>query len=150
MHNCKIIRSSLTDLALDEIQPQLKTQLLAELKDCSACHEEFASIRNALRVSRQALRSTLPAESFWSGYHDRLINRIENYAPLTPRVPWRSRIWLAVRKLSTASVRVPVPVGAAALVLLLGALSFFAWHSRRPVIAPPALLDDDPQDPNQS
>ena len=58
MHNCKIIRSSLTDLALDEIQPQLKTQLLAELKDCSACQEEFASIRNALRVSRQALRST--------------------------------------------------------------------------------------------
>ena len=140
MHNCKIIRSSLTDLALDEIQPQLKNQLLAELEGCSACREEYASIRDALRVSGQALSLTLPAESFWSGYHGRLVDRIENNSPSRPRPSWGSRVWLGVQKISTTSVRVPVPVAAAASVLLFGALGFFAWHSRRPVNAAPAQI----------
>ena len=140
MHNCKIIRSSLTDLALDEIQPQLKNQLLAELEGCSACQEEYASIRDALRASGQALSLTLPAESFWSGYHGRLVNRIENYSPARPRLSWGLRVGLGMQKLSTTSVRVPVPVAAAALVLLMGALSFFAWQSRRPVNTAPAQI----------
>jgi hypothetical protein len=140
MHNCKIIRSSLTDLALDEIQPQLKNQLHAELEGCSACQEEYASIKDALRVSGQALGLTLPAESFWSGYHSRLVDRIENYSPARLRLSWGLRMWLGIQKLSTTSVRVPVPVATAALVLLFGALSFFAWQSRRPVTAPPSQI----------
>jgi len=82
----------------------------------------------------------LPAESFWSGYHGRLVNRIENYPPSRPRLSWGSRVLLGVQKISTASVRVPVPVAAAASLLLIGALSFFAWHSRTPVNAPPAQI----------
>ena len=140
MHNCKLIRSSLTDLALDEIQPQLKNQLLAELEGCSACQEEYASIRDALRVSGQALSLTLPAESFWSGYHNRLVNRIENYSPTRPRLSWGLRAWLGMQKLSTTSVRVPLPVATAALLLLFGALCLFAWQSRRRVTAPPAQI----------
>lgn len=139
MHNCKTTRSSLTELAMDEIQPLLRNQLLAELRECPACHEEYAAIQSALRTSGQALRSTVPAEEFWSGYHARLVDRIENYAPAVPqaRLFWGSALFLKMRKVATASVRVPVPVAAAVLVLLLGVSTFFVWQSRRPSSSAP-------------
>jgi anti-sigma factor RsiW len=139
MHNCKATRSSLTDLAMDEVQPLLKEQLLTELQDCPACQEEYAAIRNVLRLSSQGLRSTLPAEEFWPGYHARLVDRIENHSASEqqPRFVWGSRLWLGVRKLATTSVRVPVPVAAAALVLLLAVSTFVAWPARRLVVPAP-------------
>lgn len=142
MHNCKTTRSSLTDLAMDEVQPLLKKQLLAELNECPACHEEYAGIRNVLRASSQALRSTAPAEEFWSGYHNRLVNRIENHSPAVgqPQLFWVSALWREMRTVVTASVRVPVPVAAAAVVLLLGVSTFVStfivWQSRQRIATP--------------
>lgn len=145
MHNCKSTRNSLTDLALSEIEPGQKGQLLAELKECAACSDEYASIRDALRVSGQALRATLPAESFWAGYHDRLVNRLENHsyvAPVPAELSVLARLWLGLRVVATSSVRVPVPVAAAALLLLLAVGTLFAWNSRRqaPLTPPPSVI----------
>ena len=72
MHNCRLTRNGLIDLALDEMPSAEAKQLLAELDDCSACREEYATLRNTWRVSGQALRSALPTENFWPGYHARL------------------------------------------------------------------------------
>jgi len=147
MHNCKTTRSSLTDLAMDEpamdgVEPLLKKRLLAELNECPACQEEYAAIRNVLRASSQALRSTAPAEEFWSGYHARLVNRIENHSPAVgqPQLFWVSAWWREIRRVATASVRMPVPVAAAAVVLLLGVSTFvstfIAWQSRQGIATP--------------
>jgi anti-sigma factor RsiW len=129
MHNCKSTRNTLTDLALDEVQPDQKQQLLAELEDCAPCREEYVSIRETLRVSGQALSSTLPPAEFWTGYHARLVNRLENQpADVSPAVssqklqPWQS-LW----RMATASVRIPVPLVAAMLLLLFGVGTSLAW-----------------------
>lgn len=140
MHNCKLTRSSLIELALDELQPAQKEQLLAELQDCAACHEEYTTLRNTLRVSGQALRSALPAESFWSGYHARLSEQIEkssdqHSSSVQPaQLSGASRLWDGLWQIATTSVRIPFPV-AAALILLIGISTFFAVRSRGQVNA---------------
>lgn len=134
MHNCKATRNRLIEQALDET---LSSQgaLLAELEPCPACREEFASLRSVLRVADQAMESALPAEGFWSDYHERLRQHLESASESD--VPSRSRhpqtetglqTWL--RKLVTASVPVPVPL-AAVLVVLFGLSLLFAMNSRR-------------------
>jgi len=148
MHNCKSTRKSLTDLALNEIQPGQKEQLLTELKQCAACREEYASIREALSISEQTLLSTLPAESFWAGYHDRLVDRLENHSTYVAPAGFSrmAQLWLRVRKMATASVRVPVPIAAAVLLLLFSVGILFAWNSRRepkpvlPSTQPPSVI----------
>jgi hypothetical protein len=140
MHNCKSTRRNLIDLLLNENTGPKSTQVLAELNECEACQVEYAALRSTLHVSNQALRSTLPTEDFWPGYHSRLqtklfaseLQRIEDVEPL----PLHSQAWLALRAILTTSVRVPVPA-ALGLILLLGA-SFFLVRAHTRVNASPA------------
>jgi hypothetical protein len=144
MHNCKATRNSFVELALDDVSPVESAQLLAELKDCRECQEEFATIKSTLRTSGQALQSALPAEGFWPGYHARLRTALVDFEvsggateragrPRSQTLPRSqgvgARFWFEVRRLLTTSVRVPAPV-AAALVLLFGTSVFFAVQSR--------------------
>ena len=156
MHNCRLTRNGLVDLALDEMPPAEAEQLLAELNCCSSCREEYATLRNTWRVSGQALQSALPPENFWPGYHSRLQGKLiqhlqqangkasSSLQPVQQSLdsPLWLRIWIAVvtqtvslrsigRKLATTSVRVPVPV-ALALMFLFG-ISLFAVRARGPV-----------------
>ena len=144
MHNCKLTRRSFIDLALDEVSPASSLQLPAELKDCQACQDEYAALRSTLHVSNQALRSVLPGEEFWSGYHTRLqskllaapqqVNAGEEHS--LPHLSLSSQLWLALRAMATTSLRVPLPA-ALALMLLVGA-SFLVLRSRRPANVTPA------------
>jgi hypothetical protein len=133
MHNCKLTRDGLIELALDDLSPATSARLRAELKDSQPCQEEFATIRSTLRTSRQALQSALPAEDFWPGYHARLeaalatgLARQGETSLPDARFSSGSRAWLA-RGLLTSSVRVPAPLFAA-LLLLFGTSVFFALH----------------------
>ena len=129
MHNCKLTRSSLIDLALGEINPVTAEQLQAELIDCPGCHEEYASLRSTLRVSKQALRAAVPGEEFWPGYRTRLHAKLQASAdaqvesagrqPALAATSLSSQIWLALKTLATTSVRIPVPA-ALALMLVFG------------------------------
>lgn len=140
MHNCKLTRRDFVDLALDEIPGARAKQLLAELNDCEACQVEYAALRSTLHVSNQALRSSLPDEEFWRGYHSRLHSRlltsdaqqIENAEPLS------LHLWLALKRALTTSVRVPIPA-ALALMLLIG-VSFFVLQTRAQVNRAPAAI----------
>jgi hypothetical protein len=141
MHNCKSTRRNLIDLLLNENTGAKSTQVLAELNECEACQVEYAALRSTLHVSNQALRSTLPAEDFWPGYHSRLqtklsasaLQRIEKEEPL----PLRSQAWFALRTILTTSVRVPVPA-ALGLILLLGASVFLVRAHTRVNASPSA------------
>jgi anti-sigma factor RsiW len=143
MHNCKSTRNSLIELALDDVSPAESARLLAELKDCRECQEEFGTIKSTLRMSGQALHAALPAEGFWNGYHARLQTALGEVnvsdaatrqtgclrSQLTRSQQQDSRVWLALRSALTTSVRVPAPL-AAALVLVFAASVFFAVYPR--------------------
>ena len=137
MHNCKLTRDILIDFALDEASPEQTGELPAELNDCAACHAEYATLKNTLRVSQQALRSALPAEEFWPGYHARLQHKLIQHLQDNKRgssvaqplpLAFSSRLWNELRRMATTSVRVPVPVGLA--ILLLAGFFFVSWRSR--------------------
>lgn len=140
MHNCKATRKNLIDLSFDEITGAKSTQLLAELDECEACQVEYAALRSTLHVSNQALRSTLPAEDFWPGYHSRLHAKLfaseaQSLEAVVP-LPLLSRAWFALRTILMTSVRVPVPA-ALGLIFLFGA-SFFLARAHNQVNAGPA------------
>jgi anti-sigma factor RsiW len=130
MHNCRLTKNRLLDLTLDEVAPAEAKQLLEELDDCHRCREEYATLRNTLRVSVQALRSTLPTEEFWPGYHARLQVKLRHdlSAVQSVRLSLSSRIWPGLRKMATTSVRVPVPAALAMMLLVM--IFFFALRSR--------------------
>src|SRR5256885_270925 len=138
MHNCKANRETLIALALNP--PDRTQSAAAELETCATCREEYAALRNALRIADQAKQSALPAGNFWSGYHARLRQRLEagsqSEVP-SPALEKRPRRRLA--NLFTISVRVPVPL-AAALLLFLVASFAFALNSRRPITTPPPMV----------
>jgi len=125
MHNCKTTKIDLIELALDEKQLEQNQGLRLELAQCAGCREEYASLRNALRIVDQTMQSASPPETFWSGYHARLRQRLElasdSIVPLHS-APRRKSPLASLQRLVTASVQLPVPI-AAALVLLV-ALSF--------------------------
>lgn len=131
MHNCKSTQSLLIDHVLGETPTTQASELLADLDQCPACQAEFASLRNTLRVSRQALQSAAPAEEFWPGYHTRLKEKLaqqqgasEQAAIVSERnLPLGSRVLNGLRWFATASVRLPAPVAIAAL-LVVGFLSY--------------------------
>jgi anti-sigma factor RsiW len=124
MHKCKTSETTLTELALNEVSPGERKRLLAELQDCPNCREEYSSIERALRATGDALRSFSPPESFWSGYHARLEQRLaSNAANINPHPTLSAR----VRQLFSTSVRLPVPV-AAALVVGFVAIVFLALN----------------------
>ncbi len=138
MHNCKLTRDVLIDFALGEVSPAQTSELLAELNDCVACQAEYATLKNTLRISQQALRSALPAEEFWPGYHARLQGKLiqhlqEDNNPASAsvqsvRLSFSSRLWIGLRKMATTSVRVPVP--AALAMMLLAGILFFSLRAR--------------------
>lgn len=149
MHNCKLTKNVLIDLALGEMSPAQTSELLAELNDCAACQVEYATLRDTLRVSQQALRTALPAEEFWPGYHARLQGKLVQHlqedierasSTVQPmRLSISFQLWVGLRKMATTSVRVPVPA-ALAMMLLVG-IFFFALRSRGQAnVTPSAIL----------
>jgi anti-sigma factor RsiW len=130
MHNCRLTRNALVDYALGEMPAAQTTELLAELKSCPSCQAEYSSVRNTLQVSERALRSALPTEDFWAGYHARLQSKLEQHlaaaeaastGPAELSLP--SRFVRGLGTFATTSIRVPAPA-ALALMLIAGVLLF--------------------------
>ncbi len=133
MHHCKATRKRLIEAAMNRPSSDQSGSLLAEIERCPACREEFASLRNVLRVADQAMESTLPEESFWPGYHARLRQSLERGSPVPSRSGRDTGALVGLRsllqRLANASVRVPVPV-AAILIVFFGLTIVFATHAR--------------------
>lgn len=140
MHNCKANRETLIALALNE--PDQTQPLPAELEACAACREEYAALRNVLRVADQAKQTALPAESFWPGYHHRLRQSLaagSNSGTSSLAFANRTSLGSLLKNFVMASVRLPVPV-AAALLVFLGVSVVFALNARRSVSATPPIV----------
>ncbi|HEU5238229.1 MAG TPA: hypothetical protein VFU37_13925 [Pyrinomonadaceae bacterium] len=139
MHNCKATKTILIELAAGDTN-----QLSGELENCSACREEFAALRNALRAADTAIDLAQPAEAFWPGYHERLRQRLQNSPPTSGWLPPRFSMLHWFRQVLTTSIRVPVPVALAFVVLLVFSI-FFAIQTRRAsgagsILTPPPII----------
>lgn len=122
MHNCKTTRERLTELLLDGVDPRVV--LSKDLRACAECREEFGELSDTLRVTTRLIETATPPESYWPGYHARLKDKLR--AAQQPRVvPGQYTSPSLPRRLFTASIRVPVPVGVAA-VLLIGLAFVFS------------------------
>ena len=127
MHNCKTTRERLTELLLDGVDP--RAVLATDLRECAECREECGELSETLRFTTRLIETATPPESYWPGYHARLKERLR--AAQQPRVepgqyqpvaqPVTRQSWLG--RLLFASIRVPVPVGLA-LLLIFGFLFF--------------------------
>ena len=135
MHNCKETKRTLIEMAMAQ-----RLTLPAELQNCDTCRQEYASLRNALRVTDQAMRARMPEENFWPDYEAELRQRLEhaNAGPLPlPAMPGIS-ILARARTLLTGSIRIPVPL-AAVLLVLAGLSVAFAFQSRAAKQAPAVI-----------
>jgi TonB family protein len=60
------------DLLFDEVEGGGREALLEEVLRCAACAGRYRSMAETLRVFDEAAETSLPAESFWDGYEERL------------------------------------------------------------------------------
>lgn len=143
MHNCKRIREALIEMAVSKAPSDQNGLLWAELERCDTCREEYESVRNALRATDQAMQSALPAENFWPDYHARLRQRLEGASKSRlAQQPSRDGVAVRLRKFVTASVRVPVPLAASVVVLLIFSVLFtiYSRTALRVVPGPPSVI----------
>jgi xanthosine utilization system XapX-like protein len=129
MHNCKTTREQLTELLLDG--PDLPAPLPAELRECVECRQEFRALRQTLRLTTQLIETATPPNNYWPGYHARLREKLQ--AAQHPRIePGRSKSQPWLVRFFVSSIRIPVPVGLALLVIL----GFLIFKSRVPPVEP--------------
>lgn len=121
MHNCKTTRERITELLLDGADPRLA--LTAELRECAECRAEFLAVKETLQLTTQLIDTPTPPDSYWPGYHARLKERLQaaQQPHVVPGQLVAARPSL-LRRLFTTSIRVPVPVGLA--LVLMSALAF--------------------------
>src|SRR5215211_1684375 len=70
MHNCRETKEGLAEMVLDGVDCG------AELNECAECSTEFAALNATLRMTRRVSEAAAPAESYWSGYHARLRDKL--------------------------------------------------------------------------
>jgi len=130
MHNCKTTKEHITELLLNGAQTQP-----AELLECIECSSEFESLKETLRISRRQIEAAVPGETYWNGYHARLRNRLVESGNVHSSNSQKGSAGTWLRRMITASIRVPVPVGAALLMAFALSLIFFSRRSVK--VSPP-------------
>src|SRR5215211_7597576 len=124
MHNCKETTEHITELLLDGADPRLS--LSPELRECAGCRAEFHALKETLQLTTRFIDAATPPDNYWPGYHARLKEKL--HAAQQPRVEpggyqgHRHQSWLL--RFFRSSIRVPVPVGLA-LLLVFGAAFVF-------------------------
>ena len=132
MHDCRKTREDLTDLVFNEADAARELQLLEELERCAGCRYEYRSMLDALKKFDEAAPAILPPDDYWTAYHASLTERLDHAVHAHAPSVWR-RLW-------TSSFSVPLPVAAAA-ALLIAATTLVAVRSlmfrTTPAPAPP-------------
>ena len=75
-HDCTATEESLVELLFGEVEGGAKEALLEEVVRCERCAARYRSMTETLRVFDEAAETSLPAESFWDGYEERLRRRM--------------------------------------------------------------------------
>lgn len=161
MHDCRRTQEDLLDLVFDETGAATRRSALAEVEACAACAAEYRSLATTLDLCDEATAAVAPRESYWPQYHAALARRLLDEGrdadtsaaarvPVLPAaaLPLRVPVW---RRMLTASVRVPAPLAACAVLLLVAAsvlsLALVTAPAPEPVIvtAPASMVESAPQ-----
>ena len=141
MHNCRETKEQITELVLDGADRRPDEHLLAELRACPGCRAEFNALNGTLRVTTRLRETAAPAESYWTGYHARLRQKVEDLAEESRAKAQRreekpgfsfARLW--------ARTAVPVPVPLIILVALAVLGIFAMLAARQPITQSPLIV----------
>lgn len=137
MHDCRQTQDNLIDLIFDEADAALTPRLLREVEACAACRAQYRSLTETLAICDEATAAAAPRETYWPQYHQALHRRLLDAARDVPatsieNVPLWSRLF-------TARIRVPAPLAAAAVVLLVASSGLALTLMLRPVPEPVVL-----------
>ena len=75
-HDCQTTEESLVELLFGEVEGGARESLLEEVVRCERCAARYRGMAETLRVFDEAAETSLPAESFWDGYEERLRRRM--------------------------------------------------------------------------
>src|ERR687893_440178 len=75
-HDCQATEESLVELLFGEAEGGAREALLEEVVRCERCAARYRAMAETLRVFDEAAETSLPAESFWDGYEERLRRRM--------------------------------------------------------------------------
>lgn len=140
MHNCCKTRERIIELLLDDTD-QPRDLLVADLHACRDCSAEFDSLNATLRITSRLKETGAPSESYWTSYHAKLRGKIVYAADGQHRGGHRGQPLRSIfGTLLRSSIRVPVPVAAAALIVCLVLLSVSLRKSDQPVAQTPAVV----------
>ena len=140
MHNCTETKERLIELVLDG-----RSAETSELNACAECRAEFDALNMTLRMTSRLSETAAPAESYWSGYHARLREKLvtapnPSHAEKQRRKEKLGPLFETMRICVRTQVRVPLPLAFAVIVACL-ALGVFAFRrAEQPVAQPPLLV----------
>ena len=138
MHNCTETKERLIELVLDG-------RSTADLNACAECHTEFEALNMTLRMTSRLSETAAPAESYWSGYHARLRQKLATAPnPSHAETPRRKEklgpLFETMRLCVRTTVRVPLPLAAAVIITCLALGVFAIRRAEKPVAQPPLLV----------
>jgi len=142
MHNCTETKERLIELVLDG-RP-VEAAETSELNACAECRTEFDALNMTLRMTSRLSETATPAESYWSGYHERLREKLAT-APNPSHAEKQSRkeklgpLFETMRLCVRTQIRVPLPLALAVVIACL-ALGVFAVRRTETPVAPSPLL----------
>jgi hypothetical protein len=136
MHNCTDTKERLIELVLDG-RP-------VELNACAQCRAEFDTLNMTLRMTLRLSETAAPAESYWSGYHARLREKLAtapnpSHAEKQRRKEKLGPLFETMRLCVRTQIRVPLPLVLTIVIACL-ALGVFAFRRAETPVAQPPLL----------
>ncbi len=128
MKDCKDFRTLMAEAFLGEPAPADRAGLENHLAACPACADEYAGLRETLRLMDKRERPD-PGSEFWAGYWGRLMDRLEGETPAQrPSVSWWKRLAGPARALPRWTYQTAAAAALVGAGILIGRL----------LISPPA------------
>lgn len=142
MHNCTETKERLMELVLDGRTIEMSA---AELDACAECRAEFEALNMTVRMTSRVSETAAPDESYWSGYHARLRQKLATAPSPSHAEPQRREeklgpLFATMRLCVRTQVRVPLPLAFAVIVACLALGVFAIRRAEQPVAQPPLLV----------
>jgi hypothetical protein len=143
MHNCTETKERLIELVLDG-RP-VEAAETSELNTCAECRAELDALNMTLRMTSRLSDTAAPAESYWSGYHARLREKLAttptpSHAEKQRRKEKLGPLFETMRLCVRTQVRVPLPLALAVIIACLALAVFAVRRAEQPVAQPPSLV----------
>lgn len=140
MHNCTETKERLIELVLDG-----RLADTSELNACAECRAEFDALNMTLRMTSRLSETAAPDETYWSGYHARLREKLAtipnpSHAETQRRKEKLGPLFETMRLCVRTQVRVPLPLAVAVIIACLALGVFAIRRTETPVVQPPLLV----------